>query len=313
MKTHPPFPRIEASDLQTLQVNLGRVCNQSCLHCHLEAGPDRTERMDRRTQEAVLAALEGSPIETLDITGGSPELNPTFRKFVARAAEIVPRIKVRTNLTVLSEPGRSDLPRFLADREVELVASLPCYTRENVDAMRGNGTYRKSIAVLRRLNDIGYGIAGSGLRLTLVYNPGGAALPGPQCDLEADYRRELARAHGIEFSQLLTITNMPIGRFGARLRESGGFDDYLDLLVKSHNPDALPRVMCRSLISVAPDGRLYDCDFNQALELPLPECLPQTIWDFDYETLAARPIHTDLHCYGCTAGAGSGCLGALVV
>ena len=310
MREHPSFPQIEAGGLDILQVNLGRLCNQSCRHCHLEAGPDRTECMEWRAQQAILSILEASPIDTLDLTGGSPELNPTFRELVGAASEVVGHIKVRTNLTVLTGAEQRGLPEFLAQRGVELVASLPCYTEENVDAQRGNGAYRRSIAALRRLNQIGYG-AGD-LRLTLVYNPGGAALPGPQADLEADYRRELAQDHGIEFTQLLTIANMPIGRFGEELRASGRLDDYMDLLVESHNAEAVPRVMCRSLMSVGWDGRLYDCDFNQALDLALTDGLPRTVHDFDYETLAHRPIATGAHCYGCTAGAGSGCMGSLV-
>jgi radical SAM/Cys-rich protein len=312
MTTHPPFPAIEADSLDTLQVNLGRMCNQSCRHCHLDAGPGRTECMDWGLQRAILSLLERAPIDTLDLTGGSPELNPTFREFVDAASSVVSAIKVRTNLTVLTEPEQTDLPDFLADHGVELVASLPCYTQENVDAVRGNGAYQRSIAALGRLNEIGYGVADSELRLTLVYNPGGPALPGPQAELEAAYRRELAAEHGVEFSGLITITNMPIGRFGEQLRASGRYDEYLDLLVASHNPEAVPRVMCRSLISVAWDGRLYDCDFNQALGIALDERLPRTIADFDHEILASRCIRTDVHCYGCTAGAGSGCLGALV-
>jgi radical SAM/Cys-rich protein len=266
--------------------------------------------MDWRTQRAILSILEGNPIEVLDLTGGSPELNPSFRELVAAAAGIVPQIKVRTNLTVLTEAEQDDLPEFLAERRVELVASLPCYTQQNVDAARGNGAYRRSIAALKRLNRVGYG--GGELRLTLVYNPGGPALPGPQADLEVAYRRELARDHGIEFTQLLTLANMPIGRFGEALRAEGRFDEYVGLLVESHNPEAVPRVMCRRLVSVGWDGRLYDCDFNQALEIALADGLPRTIRDFDYETLAHRPIETRVHCYGCTAGAGSGCMGALV-
>ncbi|UCH35762.1 MAG: arsenosugar biosynthesis radical SAM protein ArsS [Armatimonadota bacterium] len=312
MQIYSPFPGIEASGLDILQVNLGRLCNQSCRHCHLASGPERKECMEWDTQRAIVSVLERHPIETLDLTGGSPELNPTFRDFVSAAAAVVPNVKVRTNLTVLTEPEQADLPEFFAERTAELVASMPCYTQENVDAVRGNGAYGKSIAALKRLNGIGYGVANSGLSLTLVYNPAGPALPGPQAELEDAYRHELGRDHGIEFSRLITITNMPIGRFEEQLRESGDLEDYWDLLVKSHNPEAVAHVMCRVLLSVAWDGRLYDCDFNQALDLRLGEDVPQTIWEFDYAALSARPIKTATHCYGCTAGAGSGCMGSLV-
>jgi radical SAM/Cys-rich protein len=306
MKTYPDFPAIEADTLDILQVNVGRLCNQSCRHCHIEAGPEREECMDWAIQRTILSILERDPIDTLDLTGGSPELNPTFREFVDAAASSVSHIKVRSNLTVLTEPDQADLPEFLARRDVEIVASMPCYTQENVDAVRGNGAYGKSIAALRRLNEIGYGRADADLRLTLVYNPGGPALPGPQADLEDAYRERLAADHGIEFTGLLTITNMAIGRFADQLRESDRYDDYVDLLVSSHNPGNVPHVMCRSLISVSWDGRLYDCDFNQALGLPLREGLPQTVDDFDHRRLAARPIVTALHCYGCMGALASG-------
>jgi len=311
-EAYPSFPAITACGLDTMQVNLGRLCNQSCRHCHLAAGPDRKECMEWSTQRIILSVLERDHFNTLDLTGGSPELNPTFREFVAAAAGIVPHIKVRTNLTVLNKPEQSNLPEFLAERGVELVASMPCYTRENVDAVRGNGVHEKSVAALRRLNAIGYGAADGSLFLTLVYNPRGPALPGPQAELEAAYRRELAKEHGIQFNRLLTIANMPIGRFGEQLQKSGRFGEYLALLVDNHNPEALPHVMCRTLISVAWDGRLYDCDFNQALDMRLAGSLPQAIRDFDYPALAERQIQTAVHCYGCTAGAGSGCMGALV-
>ena len=300
---------LTAQGIRTLQVNMGYRCNLSCSHCHVEAGPGRSEVMDSATVDAVLRALAEGPIATVDITGGAPELNPHFRRFVGAARRLGKNIIVRTNLVVLHEPGMEDLPAFYREQEVELVASLPCYQRDNVDAMRGSGTFEKCIASLRSLNDLGYGLPG-GLPLHLVYNPAGPFLPPHQGALEQDYRRELRGRHGVSFSTLYALANMPIGRFQERLARSGELERYRDLLACSFNPAALDGVMCRTLLSVGWDGRLYDCDFNQVLGMTVNSGAPAHIGDFDHALLARRTIRVGDHCYGCTAGSGSSCTGS---
>jgi len=293
----------------TLQVNVGKLCNQACHHCHVEAGPKRTERMSSEVADRVLGVLERNPsLAVVDVTGGAPELNPHFRRIVREARRLGRQVIDRCNLTVLLEPGQEDLAEFLAAHEVDVVASLPCYGRENVEKQRGAGVFERSIAALRRLNALGYG---SSLRLDLVYNPVGAFLPPPQATLEADYRAHLRDEFGVEFDHLRTITNMPIKRFAEQLHRLGQTAAYQGLLVNHFNPDTLPELMCRTLVSVGWDGRLYDCDFNQMLELPLG-ARPRTVFDLDDVTaLVGAPIATAGHCFGCTAGAGSSCGGAL--
>jgi radical SAM/Cys-rich protein len=301
----------------TLQVNVGKRCNQACHHCHVDAGPKRTESMTRATAERVVALLASSPsIDTLDLTGGAPELNPNFPYLVERAHACGRRITVRCNLTVLSVPGMEHLPRLYSDHRVALICSLPCYTEENVDQQRGHGVFEQSIEALRKLNSLGYGQPQSPLLLDLVYNPLGAFLPPPQAELEARYHAELWQRYGIEFRRLLTITNMPIKRFAEQLRRWGKSDEYMGLLVNHFNPRTVAGLMCRTLVSVGWEGTLYDCDFNQMLELPMSRDdathTPPTIWDIaDLEEVAGRTVRTAAHCFGCTAGAGSSCGGAL--
>ncbi len=296
----------------TLQINVGKLCNMACHHCHVEAGPKRTEIMPRRVAERVVELLLRNPsVEVLDLTGGAPELNPSFRFLVVQARRLGRRVIDRCNLTILFEPGMEDLPFFLAAHRVEIVASLPCYQADNVEAQRGKGVFDKSIVALRRLNDLGYGRPGSGLLLDLVYNPVGAFLPPPQAKLEARYKEELGRLFGIEFNRLLTITNMPIKRFAHMLERTGQLVDYMGLLVNHFNPATVPELMCRLLVSVGWDGRLYDCDFNQMLDIPLGG-RARTIWDVEsLDGLFGRRIATASHCFGCTAGSGSSCSGAL--
>jgi radical SAM/Cys-rich protein len=301
---------------RTLQVNVGKLCNQACHHCHVDAGPKRIEVMSRETAERVVAVLRSSPsIDTVDLTGGAPELNPSFRWLVEQARALGRHVIVRCNLTVLSEPGMEALPRVYRHNGVELVCSLPCYTAENVDRQRGGGVFDKSIDALRLLNGIGYGLPESPLRLRLVYNPLGPFLPPPQAMLEAQYRDELWRHFQIKFHHLLTITNMPIKRFAEQLRRLGKHAEYMGLLVNHFNPATVPGLMCRTLVSVGWDGVLYDCDFNQMLELALPGkngSHALTLWDVDdVGALAGARIRTASHCFGCTAGAGSSCGGAL--
>jgi len=297
----------------TIQVNVGKLCNQACHHCHVDAGPRRTEQMTRATAARVIEVLAASPrVATLDITGGAPELNPNFAMIVERARALGRKVIVRCNLTVTQEPGMEWLVDFYRRSAVELVCSLPCYTAENTDRQRGAGVFDKSIAALNQLNAVGFG---SGeLRLDLVYNPVGASLPPPQAGLEAQYRDELARNFGIVFDSLLTITNMPIARFANQLRIDGIHSGYMSLLVNDFNPATADGLMCRSLVSVGWDGRLYDCDFNQMLEIPLADGAASTIWDLndnDVGKLAGARIATGSHCFGCTAGAGSSCGGAI--
>ena len=301
-----------AAAVDTLQVNVGKLCNQACKHCHVDASPTRAEIMSRETAAQVIAAVRRFRIGTLDITGGAPELNPSFRYLVAEAHAAGAHVMVRHNLTVMFEAGQEDLPDFFRAHAVEVVSSLPYFLAQQTDAQRGRGVFEKSIAALRRLNAAGYGIEGSGLVLHLVYNPVGAFLPPAQGAIEADFKRELAARYRISFNRLYTITNMPIKRFLDYLRRSGNEERYMRKLVAAFNPQAVEGLMCRNLVSVDWLGRLYDCDFNQMLELPVAPELPQTIADFDLARFAARRIMTGAHCFGCTAGAGSSCGGAVV-
>lgn len=306
------FPAIARSQLETLQVNLGYRCNQACLHCHVNAGPTRREIMDRPTVDAVLNFLRRSGAATLDLTGGAPEMNPHFRYLVLAARDLGVKVIDRCNLTILEEPGYEELAEFLATQRVEIVASLPCYLEDNVDRQRGDGVFEASRRALLKLNALGYGVADSGLTLNLVYNPQGPALPPPQAELEADYRRELQARYGIVFNHLFALANMPIQRFGSTLISLGAFQPYLQQLRDAHRADNLTHVMCRSLLSVDWEGRVYDCDFNQMLGLPLGgRESPLNLEDLHPDTLPATPIATANHCYGCTAGHGSGCGGAL--
>jgi radical SAM/Cys-rich protein len=302
---------LDATSIDFLQVNVGRVCNQTCHHCHVDAGPDRRENMSRETAELVIHVLGNSQIGTLDITGGAPEMNPHFRWLVQQAHRLHRRVIDRCNLTVLLVPGFDDLPEFLADHSVEIVASLPCYLESNCDRQRGDGVFQRSVVALQKLNKIGYG-RDPALTLTLVYNPIGPSLPPPQAKLEIDYRRELASRHGIEFTQLITITNMPISRFLDDLLHSGRFEEYMHRLVEAYNPSTLAGLMCRNTLSVDWQGNLFDCDFNQMLGLPVFATQPQHLKDFAQTSLAARQIVTSRHCFGCTAGAGSGCQGQIL-
>lgn len=305
------LPPLRRAAVSTLQINVGKLCNQACHHCHVDAGPKRTERMAAATAERILDLLAQSPgIETVDITGGAPELNANFRRLVSRSRELERKVIDRCNLTVLLEPGQEGLVSLLADYAVEIIASLPCYTADNVDKQRGRGVFDKSIAALRILNELGYGREGSGLTLDLVYNPLGPSLPPSQAALQRDYKRHLREEFGIEFNQLFTLTNMPISRFAAELARTGRMEEYMALLANSFNPATVPQLMCRSLVSVSWDGRLYDCDFNQMLGVEAPA--GRDIWGIaSFEQLAEQPIATGRHCFGCTAGAGSSCGGSL--
>ena len=296
----------------TLQVNVGWRCDLACHHCHVEAGPNRTEMMDRETADQILTVLRSSPeVTTLDLTGGAPELNPQFRHLVRGARTLGLQVIDRCNLTVLLIPGQEDTAEFLAEHEVKIVASLPCYTEEVVNQQRGSNVFQHSIEALRMLGRLGYGQPGSRLGLDLVFNPPGATLPPSQPELEAKYRFELRERFGIEFHRLLAITNMPIRRFAHTLEREGNMEAYLSLLVNHFNPETVPELMCRSLVSVGYDGRLHDCDFNQMLDLPIGG-RPRSIWDVgDLSELEGDSIATSTHCFGCTAGSGSSCGGAL--
>ena len=305
------FPGLTRDRLTTLQVNLGYRCNQQCQHCHVNAGPRRTELMRADTVASVLKVLQGGQIQTLDLTGGAPELNPHFRELVKGARALGVSVIDRCNLTILEEPGQEGLAEFLAAHRVRVVASLPCYLEENVDGQRGRGVFEASLRGLRRLNALGYGRAGSGLVLDLVYNPLGPYLPPPQQALERDYRQRLAE-RGVTFDRLLTTANMPIRRFGSLLASRGEFDSYLGLLKSSHQEANLEGVMCRSLVSVDWRGWVYDCDFNQMLGIPVRAGgRPLHIGGLDPEQLREAPIRVADHCFGCTAGQGSSCGGAL--
>jgi len=302
---------LRAGAVDTLQVNVGKLCNQACKHCHVDAGPKRTEIMTRETIEEIVAVIRRFRIPTLDITGGAPELNESFRYLVKQARAAGARVLVRHNLTVMFEPGQADLPEFFRAHELEVVSSLPYFLEGETDAQRGGGVFGKSIEALRRLNAVGYGIENSTLVLNLVYNPVGAFLPPAQISIEADFKRELRARYNVSFNHLYTITNMPIKRFLDYLRRTGNDEKYMRKLVEAFNPGTVEGLMCRNLVSVDWTGKLYDCDFNQMLELAVADDLPQHIRDFDPAKFAAREIRTAAHCFGCTAGAGSSCGGAV--
>lgn len=310
--TESGFPVLQRHKLQTLQVNVGKLCNQTCRHCHVDAGPDRRELMTRENFEHCLRIIRESDVQTVDITGGAPEMNPHFEWFVTEVRSLNRHVIDRCNLTILSAPGYTHLPQFLADQQVEIVASLPCYLEENCDSQRGNGVFRKSIDALKLLNGLGYGTNEKKLTLSLVYNPVGPSLPPDQQKLEQSYRDQLWQRYGIQFNQLYTITNMPISRFLDDLITSGRYDDYMSLLVSSFNRDAVDGLMCRSTVSIDWQGYLYDCDFNQMLDLPLAGDSRVHISNFTADDLTNRPIAIGRHCFGCTAGAGSSCRGALL-
>ena len=297
--------------IETLQVNLGLLCNQRCTHCHLEASPQRTEMMQWPTMQLVLEASKKAGCQLADLTGGAPEINPYFRRFVAALRQEGLTVQVRTNLTVLLEPGMEEMPEFFRAHRVRLVASMPCYLEENVRAQRGVGTYEKSVEAVKILNALGYG-SNPELPLNLVYNPGGPFLPPPQSALEEDYRRELGRRFNITFTRLLTITNMPLGRFRTELIRKKGEEGYMQLLRESFNPQTVKGLMCCHQLSVGWDGTLYDCDFNLALGLPVNHGAPDHIRSFRPKELRTRRVVTGEHCFACTAGAGSSCGGALV-
>lgn len=322
--------RLARAELTTLQINVGKMCNLACHHCHVEAGPGRTEIMTWETMALILDWIDAhrdqglASLHTVDLTGGAPEMNPHFRRFVEALTQRGLDVIDRCNLTILLEPGYEDLAAFLGRHRVKVVASLPCYLEDNVDAQRGKGVYDESIEALQRLNRIGYGQPDSGLELDLVYNPVGYGLPGPQAPLERDYKQHLEHHFGIVFNRLYTITNMPIKRFEHALRRDNALHAYMDKLIDAHRPANVDAVMCRSLVSVGWRGAVYDCDFNQMLQMPLAsglsgvdadehvvEAESQKLWDFTPEQLTGRPIATGSHCFGCTAGAGSSCTGAL--
>ena len=308
------FPPINRGRLTTLQVNLGYVCNQQCLHCHVNAGPKRKEVMDKQTIDKVIDFLQASHVTLLDVTGGAPELNPLFRYLVERTRALKITVMDRCNLTILSEPGQEDLAAFLASNQVEVTASLPCYQEENVEKQRGKGVFAGSIQGLRKLNEMGYGVDNSGLILNLVYNPVGPYLPPSQRQLQADYKKQLGEAYGVQFNHLFTITNMPIQRFGSTLVSKGQFNDYMELLRGAYQESNLANVMCRNLLSVDWQGYVYDCDFNQMLKLPIMMTnKPKThISELVGVDLIGKSIVVMDHCYGCTAGQGSSCGGALI-
>jgi radical SAM/Cys-rich protein len=304
------LPELRRGAFTELQVNVGRLCNQACNHCHVDAGPKRTEIMTWETMQRILEWVERENVKHVDVTGGAPEVNPNFRYFVDGLLALGCAVTARCNLTVLLEPGQQDLATWYAARRVRLVASLPCYTAKNVDAQRGDGVFEKSVVALRRLNEAGYARSPD-LMLDLVYNPGGAFLPGDQARLEADYKKHLSDEFGLVFNRLLTLANLPINRFAHFLERTGQYDDYLDLLEENFNPTTVPALMCRSLVSVDWRGRVYDCDFNQMLDMPLAGGGARHLWDIESSGLEDQPVATGTHCFGCTAGAGSSCSGAL--
>ena len=304
------LPLLEADEIQVLQVNVGKLCNQTCVHCHVDAGPDRREVMTRETAEHVIELLRRHPIPTLDLTGGAPELNPQFRWLVQEARALGRHVIDRCNLTILLTAPQADLVEFLAAHRVEVIASLPSFRNSGTDAQRGVGVFAKSIDALRRFNAAGYGM-GTGLQLNLVHNPVGAFLPGSQISLERDYKRELESRHGVFFDHLYTITNMPISRYLEYLERTGNLKAYLELLVQSFNPGAVPALMCKTYLSVGWDGNLYDCDFNQMLGMSVEHGAPNTLASLLASGRMRRRVRTARHCFGCTAGAGSSCAGAL--
>ncbi len=302
---------LRSTALQTLQINLGKVCNQTCSHCHVDAGPDRRESMSRETAEQVVQFMERSTIQTLDVTGGAPEMNANFCRLVEHAHRLNISVIDRCNLTILLAPGFTQLPEFLAKHRVRIVASLPCYLEENCDAQRGTGVFAKSILAIRVLNELGYGVSDSGLELDLVYNPVGTNLPPDQESLERDYREQLWHRYAIHFNRLLTITNMPISRYLDDLLRQGEFTTYMNRLVDHFNPGTVAGLMCRSMVSVDWRGYLYDCDFNQMLDLAITDVERRHISTIQTEAMVSRLIQTGNHCYGCTAGQGSSCNGSI--
>jgi radical SAM/Cys-rich protein len=310
METAGLFP-LHATGITVFQINVGKLCNQTCRHCHVDAGPDRKEIMSRDTAEACMRALARTDIPTVDITGGAPELTPHFRWLVEQSRLLDRHVMDRCNLSVLLLPSQADLAEFLARHHVEIVASLPYFRAAQTNSQRGDGVFEKSISALQKLNQLGYGVEGSGLALNLVYNPVGAFLPPKQDAIESQFRLELARHFGVTFNHLYTITNMPISRFLEFLIESGNYDGYMERLANAFNPSAAAGVMCRYTISIGWDGTLYDCDFNQMLDLPVGSPALRHVRDFDSAALRVRRIVTGNHCYGCTAGAGSSCGGAV--
>lgn len=307
------FEKLNSRKIEVFQVNLGKMCNQTCNHCHVDAGPDRKEIMTRETMEVCIEKLSATDIDTVDLTGGAPEMNPDFRWFVEEIKKLDRHIIVRCNLTIISaNPKYHDLPEFYKKNKIEIVSSLPCYTKENTDSQRGDGVFEKSMKALQIFNDSGYGKENTGLILNLVYNPVGFSLPGSQESLEKDYKKELFQNFGIVFNNLFTITNMPISRFLEYLMDTGNYENYMEKLISAYNPDSVPNVMCRNTISIGWDGFLYDCDFNQMLEMRVNHSSPDHIRDFDSVKLNSRQIMTGNHCFGCTAGAGSSCGGATI-
>jgi radical SAM/Cys-rich protein len=303
---------LRPSGIQVFQINIGKMCNQTCVHCHVDAGPDRKEIMTRETMELCLNILKKTDIPTVDLTGGAPEMNPNFRWFVQELKAIGKHIIVRCNLTIiLANPKYHDLPEFYAQNGVEVVSSLPFYEASRTDRQRGSGVFQDSIKALQMLNAIGYGIEGTGLIINLVYNPAGAFLPSSQAALERDFKQVLQTKHSIVFNQLFAITNMPISRYLEYLIRSGNYESYMEKLLEAFNPSAAVNVMCKNTISVGWDGFLYDCDFNQMLDLKVEKSAPQHLQDFDLEILNSRKIVLNQHCYGCTAGAGSSCGGEI--
>jgi len=300
---------LRRSQTEILQINVGKLCNLTCTHCHVNAGPKRREIMTRETVDRIISWLAATDIPTVDLTGGAPEMLPDFRHLITRLRQLDRRIIDRCNLTILLEPGYEDVAEFLAANQVEIVASMPCYSPENVHAQRGDGVFDASIKALQQLNALGYGTR---LPLDLVYNPLGANLPGPQAELEADYKRELSGHFGIYFHHLFTITNLPVSRFASYLRHNGQYESYMELLVQAFNPATVAGLMCRNTVSVGWQGEVYDCDFNQQLGLQWKNGKPLFLWDIDPATLDNRAIATGEHCFGCTAGAGSSCGGAVV-
>ncbi|MEX0609467.1 MAG: arsenosugar biosynthesis radical SAM (seleno)protein ArsS [Balneolaceae bacterium] len=305
------FP-LKPTGIEIFQMNVGYMCNMTCKHCHVDAGPDRKEIMSKKTFEYCLDALKKSNISTVDLTGGAPEMNPHFRWFVEEVSELGKHVIVRSNLTILTTNKFSDLPQFFKKHKVEVTCSLPFYSKRRTDQQRGEGTYDKSVVALKRLNELGYGKEDSGLLLNLVYNPTGAFLPGDQSEIKQEFEKELMRNHGIEFNDLYTITNLPISRFLNFLLMTDNLEDYMEKLIQAFNPAAAEGVMCRDTISIGWDGRLFDCDFNQMLEMETHKDSVRHIKDFDEQLLNNREIMINQHCFGCTAGAGSSCGGATV-
>lgn len=303
---------LTTNKIEIFQINLGKMCNMVCKHCHVDAGPDRTEIMTKETLELCLTALKNSDIQKVDLTGGAPEMNPHFKWFVEEVTNLGKHVMVRSNLTILVTNKFSDYPKFMADKNVEIISSLPYYKASFTDKQRGDGTFSKSMEAIKILNDLGYGKKDTGLMLNLVYNPIGAFLPPPQHSLEKDYKKELLSRHGLFFNNLFTITNMPISRYLDYLIQSDNYEKYMTKLVSSYNPAAANNVMCKNTLSVSWEGYLYDCDFNQMLEMKVNHGAPTHIKDFNTDLLEGRKILTGQHCYGCTAGAGSSCGGEIV-